>query len=482
MLNRTWIILAIGVLVCPQVLAQASPDEPAHGNGNQNCAPPFPVTALLGFLAAGTILFCVDAPAMTSTTTSSFQVEASIIAPALLGGVGTNSITLVPATGGCTAGTVSTRGTTFNSAFGTQFSATAFITMSSDSCSLLWEGKITVNSGTTVIYDQFESTFTYANPTSKIDNQNRLCASSSFGATCTTPTIDEVISGTLNVAQSGTWTMDNTNRLCASSSLGTSCTTPTINLGGTVAISQSGTWQIDNQNRLCASSNFGTSCTTPTVNGGTVTVTPGGVQHLVLDSLPTLQVAQSGTWSIDNQNRLCNASALGTACTTPTINAAITGTLTVTNTGGQTITVSGTLDNLNRICAASPLGSTCTVATINTNTISTIMGNSTQTVNFPGNLTIDLHSRGGLNNANGPGYDWWLELTFWILVFWYIMRNENLFMLVFALGGVIHLVNSSWFFGLAQSLPWLALGALLDLFIRNRSRRREERKKKGAMK
>jgi hypothetical protein len=76
-----------------------------------------------------------------------------------------------------------------------------------------------------------------------------------------------------------------------------------------------------------------------------------------------------------------------------------------------------------------------------------------------------LHPAGTITD---PGLGWYTELVFWIAVFWYIARNRNLFMLVFALGGVLHLFNASWFFSLDKSLPWLMLGALLDLFLKNR--------------
>lgn len=106
---------------------------------------------------------------------------------------------------------------------------------------------------------------------------------------------------------------------------------------GLTALTQTNTTQctnpqIDNQNRLCAASNFGTDCNTPTINAalsGSITTTISG--------------------TLDILDRLCAASATGTACNQATISAVL----------------SGTLDNLNRLCAASSLGASCTTPTVN---------------------------------------------------------------------------------------------------------------------
>ena len=85
--------------------------------------------------------------------------------------------------------------------------------------------------------------------------------------------------------------------------------------------------------------------------------------------------------------------------------------------------------------------------------------------------TISVHFGGSIDT---PGLDWWLEVVFWCAVFSFAFRYRSYWVLAFAIGGCLHLVNPNWFFGLTQSLPWIAVGAFLELWIRNMNLKRKK--------
>lgn len=167
-----------------------------------------------------------------------------------------------------------------------------------------------------------------------------------------------------------------------------------------------------------------------------------------------------------------------TNAVTGSLNVAVTGTVTLA--GG--VTVSGTLDQLTRICAASTTGSACitpiilscstaalmadaNACTTNSSLTSMTVGNSTQIVSFPGNLTVDLRSSGGLGSSTGPGFQWYAELLMWTAIFAFCWYFRSYYILAFAIGGVFHLVNPHWVFGLDKSLVLIGLGFLLEWFV-----------------
>lgn len=85
-------------------------------------------------------------------------------------------------------------------------------------------------------------------------------------------------------------------------------------------------------------------------------------------------------------------------------------------------------------------------------------------------MNIDLlHPMGTISD---PGLGWFAHLALWTLIFYGILRTRNLFSLPFALGGVLELVNPSWFFGLSSSLPWIGLGFLIHILLQNLNKKK----------
>lgn len=319
---------------------------------------------------------------------------------------------------------------------------------------MIWPVDIVPTNTEMDVKDRFcnSSAYNTTCTTPDIDNQNRLCDASAFGTACTVPQIQ----------------VDSLTRLCAASSYNTTCTTPTINaaITGSLTATLSGT--LDVLDRLCAASATGTSCTTANLNA----IISGTLDNLnrICDDSTLGSACNELHFTADLLSRLCNASSYNTTCTAPNINAVLTGTLNTIQSGTLTV-------HQDPICTAA---AHCHVDTNGTGaSIGTIMGNftvqqcSTARLNAdPHACDVNVHSPGSMS---APAWDWWLELIFWIAVFYYILRTQNLLMLVFAIGGVIHLVNPSWFFGLDKSIPWMGLGAFLDIIIARRREKKESR-------
>lgn len=98
------------------------------------------------------------------------------------------------------------------------------------------------------------------------------------------------------------------------------------------------------------------SCVNPTVNNavtGTLTVTNTGGQAIAL------------TGTLDTLARLCNDSTFGAACAQPDLNVHLC-SATQTGCNGAVLNVTGSLDAQTRFCAASAIGAACTTPTVNT--------------------------------------------------------------------------------------------------------------------
>jgi len=185
----------------------------------------------------------------------------------------------------------------------------------------------------------------------------------------------------------------------------------------------------------------------------TALLTIGAIPIQVYSSNIPISI-QTENVRVDNYDYLCDAtggvpnsfSTTATTCNTPTINAAVTGSLATTVSGTLTLSgtvnavVSGTLDVLDRICAAAPTGTTCTIAGLNVHQdqacgasfatrcygeVSGITVNQTVgSVTVPSNMTLN----GGsipiqVGNARG---EFFLGVLLWLVAFFVCLRYSKL--------------------------------------------------------
>ncbi|MCA1818512.1 MAG: hypothetical protein LC620_00405, partial [Halobacteriales archaeon] len=130
---------------------------------------------------------------------------------------------------------------------------------------------------------------------------------------------------------------------------GTTCATPEVR------VLQGDPWKMDNRDHLCQGGEWGEDCAAFS-ELDVLARGCGASAHAAECIVPTVNVAQSGEWTVTDHND---------------------GTLSITNSGGQTLTV-----HQDPMCTATQH---CFVDSAATNTF---VGNSTQNVNFPSNLTM----------------------------------------------------------------------------------------------
>jgi hypothetical protein len=369
------------VLMLPAASAQVAGPGPA----NPNCGIPFDTVNPVGGAVLGQIRACLHLPLnnQVASSNSVFGISVEVTTPVYFVALATIATAFTfTATSGCSITGASVTGSNMGTTgvlVGFMSSAYQAITMTSSQCAGYVRVLVTTTTPASTYYNELlaftitandavrnqvtvgcgststvNAALPYISPcavpgstasvnvvnsggqtvtvTGTLDNLNRFCAASPVGTTCSTPTINAAVSGTLgltgtvNVVNSGgetiavTGTLDNLNRFCAASPIGTTCSTPTINaavsgtlgLTGTVNVVNSGSQAIaisgnlDTLQRLCAASPIGATCTQPTIG-----------------------ISQSGAWQIDNQNRICANSSFGTACTMPILDNGFNGTVSL---------------------------------------------------------------------------------------------------------------------------------------------------------
>lgn len=495
-------LAVLALMACSGLLGLVPQAEAAQagllsgaGGSSQACRD-FAVATVATTITQGDIVYCLNTNGPVPTATSTLQVSAFITTPQLGAGA---AVTFTPtvSSGSCTFGTATSKGTLMTGAFGTQSSSTWEVTMASQQCHGYIEGKVVSNS-VTVFDDAFAFNIESADFTTYVDSTARMCAASALAASCTAPTVNNALSGSVgltgSLALSGTLDKSLTRQgEISSDSYVRSCSATGYVLSSGGKFSSNGETQTcfaytpnvapGSANSVTAFLVTTTPLTSVTVNSaevGSLTVTEGpcSTSGVVSDSYTTpTQLVRTTRWTItglttgatcqgyatgalgdvasgrfytqmvpfairhpsetnavtgtmanavtgtltvtnaggqaitvsgtlDNLNRLCAASAVGTTCSTPTINAALSGSfsisswpglnaalsgsITVTNAGSQAITVSGTLDNLNRLCAASATGASCTAPTINLAGSLTVHNDGTLTVTNTGGQTMTL--------------------------------------------------------------------------------------------
>lgn len=205
-----------GLLVLSAVLgalpqAQAAASVAVGAGGGVDCRD-YAITSIVAVVAAGDIVVCLRLLPQVDSNTATFFVSGSVAAPGSISGTTTFTWT-VANVNGCTKGTEII--TSFSSAATAGSSDNIPFTMTSNHCRATVEVVVKAGATPTTIVDDVRSFDTIV-PFVNQDNQNRLCAASALGASCTTPTINDAVTGTL----------DTQSRVCAASSFGAECTTP----------------------------------------------------------------------------------------------------------------------------------------------------------------------------------------------------------------------------------------------------------------
>jgi len=410
------------ILLIFTVPVKAASTLTTAGTSTQSCRD-FSVIAQATVISAGDIVYCLNMDGPVPSSNGKLQVSTIIMTPAL--GTGA-SVTFTPTVkdSSCTFGTATTAGTALTAAFGTQSSSTWTVTMTSDNCHGYIEGLVKATTTVTAFDDLFAFDIEAAQPPFFY-----ACAATgvvptsydSTATTCNTPAYTATNTDSVKITQ---WPSLQTNTQSKEAGL--------VQLeanGPTILAPQSGSVNIPLLLNAYAPASVAATATalsiaplidgiaggngictvSDTIAATTVTMSDGSAQYqyrravtfdadychlsgtvtLSTTGAPAAAVRMSWIFyrntdklsgTLDNTNRLCDASALGapcttpqiqtdslmrlcaasaynSTCTTPTINAAITGSLTTT--------LSGTLDVLDRLCSASAIGTSCTTATLN---------------------------------------------------------------------------------------------------------------------
>lgn len=233
-----------------------------------HCATPIPATDLTKFTVVGTIRYCIRYPSQVPAGTH-FLVQQELTYPQLVSGTDSLSSITDTFSGG-------TGCTIFGSAFETSRVTSGGLTTSRQSsdvamtgslCSTSWQAQVPSSSPAYNI--ALAATIT----TPTLDEQSRFCAASSFGASCTTPSMNLAITSwpslVAAVANSGSIGVVNSGGQA-------------LTLSGAISNAVSGALSVTN------------SGTVNNVNSGAITVTNAGGQAITVTSWPELHAVLSG--------------------------------------------------------------------------------------------------------------------------------------------------------------------------------------------
>ncbi|MHB8632759.1 MAG: hypothetical protein ACYDBQ_02160 [Thermoplasmatota archaeon] len=212
----SWSAIALILLVAsaPQARAQLS----GHGPSSQDCTQET-LVGLVGITSAGNIEACIFYPGQVLTGTSMFTAVAELTAPAATG-IGTATMTTTwAATTGCTLSGTQTNGGPGGTGFGTDFWSYQAVQLTAQQCNLRAQVTYANGAGTVLFSMPFQATVLSVDAKRVIEAQDRLCAASTLntGATCTNPLVEQQ------------------NRLCKASQFGATCKDPKENVTATAA-------------------------------------------------------------------------------------------------------------------------------------------------------------------------------------------------------------------------------------------------------
>lgn len=316
-----------------------------------SCSPPFSVANIGGLFNAGDINFCIYVPAVVHGSTG--NDDTARITAVVTGPPGTTP-TFTYATNvinGCTIGTITQADTLGN--FGSMSSAHWNLDITDNANQCTGAVKVTVTAGLvpTTVFVAWIPWMIQTEPT-EVDNINRLSGFGDWNTTVYEPS------------------MFHTN--CAAT------------------------------NGTPAAYTTATTCYPPYVkNSVAVTSWPG------LTATVTMPSGLAITGSLEELVHLCSSGAIGSGCSTPTIN--------VANSGSQTLTV-----HQDQACGAS-LGTRCYAEVSGINFNSTI-GN----VSFPATLNATLNGGSTPIVVGNPVGEFFLGILAWAVAFFVCLRFNKL--------------------------------------------------------
>jgi len=324
-------ILLLVVLCLAIPAARATPQSPGSGGNSAEHCTTYTLAKILGVISAGDVGICNIFDSEVPETDSTWELMGRVAGPDNTGGAAITYTWSVITSSGCTVATPTV--TSFQNAATSGSDAYALVTMTSTHCTGVWQ--VVVAAGATTL-------ITWQGAWNTDVAEQHLCGTDL--TQCTTPSISNSLSGTVGVSQSGSW-----------------------------AVTLSGTTHqvIDSWPSLTAA----------VTNSGTINVVNSGSQSFSVTSWPTLMQK-----IISGNQTVCLVTATGGCGTAVNLNEINSGSLAVTNSGGQTIAVSSwpqlheAIDTWPALTVHQDQACGATI-TCKTNSTTTIGGNATAITN-----------------------------------------------------------------------------------------------------
>lgn len=476
------------ILVLFGLATTITPAKAVETGYTQNCKS-FVVVATIGVINAGTYTACLSFPTTMPETDSAFFLGASITGPNAVVGVVTTFVWQF-AGNGCTVGApiINTNAGVIT----TESSAYSQVTMTSPVCSGTVQAVVAIAAVTIVNWNDVFFTIvpeqhicSYVQTTCNLAQQG-LCSGNDARTSNTCNNLEVDILARICDASSttalATWkadchTLDVWNHLCGVSIVtddSTKCTPAFYNQTGSSIVfpADINFHQCSSRQGVCTPAYYnGTTVisswptlTANVANTGTINVVNSGTQSFSITSWPTLL-----SKIIAGNQTICLVTSTGGCGTSVNLNEINSGTLAVTNSGGQTISVSSwpQLTAILSNCIVGTYGATsgsCNTQACGATIICKETGNSTVTI--AGNAT---------STTNVASFDWNAFVIKYIplaLAFWTFALYWRRGLFIFGIMAIALLLYSmiAYPFSLVVKVVFLAtiMGLLVSLIFKRK--------------